>query len=66
MPRPRTRTVLPVCVPGGTFTVTGASSVGTLTWAPSAASGKVTGTFTVRSHLPLRAKIGWGATCTTT
>ena len=66
MPLPRTRTVLPDCVPGGTFTVTGDSSVGTFTWAPSAASGIVIGTFTVRSVLPLRAKIGCGATCTTT
>ena len=63
---PRTRTVLPDCVPAGTFTVTGDSSVGTFTCAPSAASGIVIGTFTVRSVLPLRAKIGCGATCTTT
>ena len=66
MPRPRTRTVLPLWVPAGTFTVTGESSVGTFTWVPSAASGNVIGTFTVRSLLPLRPKIVCGATCTTT
>ena len=48
MPLVRTLTVLPLSVPAGTFTVTGSSSVGTLTWAPSAASTNVTGTRTVR------------------
>ena len=42
--------------PAGTFTVTGASSVGTFTCAPSAASGKVIGTFTVRSPLAAAAE----------
>src|SRR5205823_6385008 len=65
IPRPRTFTVLPLCVPAGTFTVTGLSSVGTFTCVPSAASVNVIGTRTVRS-LPLRPKIGCFPTCTTT
>src|SRR4029453_18122252 len=65
IPRPRTFTVLPLCVPGGTFTVTGLSRVGTFTCVPSAASVNVIGTRTVRS-VPLRPKIGCFPTCTTT
>src|SRR5438034_1483437 len=38
-PLPLIRNVLPVWVPAGTFNVTGPFSVGTLIWAPSAASG---------------------------
>ena len=39
----------PNAAPGGTFTVTGGPpSVGTFTSPPSTASGKVTGTLTVR------------------
>ncbi len=44
-------------LPGGTLTVTGPSRVGTFTLAPRAASGKLTGTVTVRS-LPRRPKTG--------
>src|SRR5436309_13072586 len=65
IPRPRTFAVLPLWVPAGTFTVTGWSRVGTLTFVPSAASVNVIGTRTVRS-LPLRPKIGCFPTCTTT
>ena len=39
----------PDLLPAGTFTVTGPSRVGTFTLAPRAASGKLTGTVTVRS-----------------
>src|SRR4029077_13508844 len=48
-PLPRTRNVLPVGVPAGTFRVTGPFSVGTWTLAPSAASGYETGSSSVRS-----------------
>ena len=64
-PLPRTRSTLPLGVPGGIRTVTGASSVGTFTSAPSAASGNVTGSRNVRS-LPLRPNSGCSRTCTTT
>jgi hypothetical protein len=39
--------VRPLVVPAGIFTVTGPSSVGTLTCAPSTASWKVIGTLIV-------------------
>src|SRR5919201_3622505 len=64
-PRPRTRNVLPLGVPAGTFSVTGPFIVGTSTLAPSAASGYVIGSSTVRSS-PRRPKIGWGSTATLT
>src|SRR5262249_51179614 len=47
-------------------TVTEPSSVGTFTRAPSAASAKVIGTFTVRFDFPARPNTGSCATCTTT
>src|SRR5690606_21376127 len=48
-PLPRTRNVRPLGVPGGSRSVTGAPvNVGTLISPPNAASGKVTGTVTVR------------------
>ena len=62
MPLPFTRWRLPGCVPGLMRSVTfGPSSVGTATSAPSTASGKLTGTRTVRS-LPTRPNRGCGAT----
>src|SRR6201996_4763947 len=66
MPLPRTRKVRPFGVPAGIFTVTGAPRCdGTLMSAPSAASGTVTGTETVRLP-PDRPNTGWGVTCTRT
>src|SRR5262249_41798100 len=48
-PRPFTRNTLPELVPAGIFNVTGSpSSVGTRSLVPSAASGKVIGTVSVR------------------
>ena len=65
-PLPRTRKVRPFGVPGGSRSVTGGPSrVGTLTSAPSAASGKVTGTVSVRLS-PVRPNTGCGVTCTVT
>src|SRR6201995_4942895 len=66
MPLPRTRKVRPFGVPAGILTVTGAPLwAGTLMSAPSAASGTVTGTVTVRLP-PDRPKTGCGVTCTRT
>src|SRR5262249_54611785 len=66
-PRPRTRSIVPSCVPGLTFSVTGpASGVGTETLAPSAASGYVTGRSTTRSASPRRLNVGDSATRVTT
>src|ERR1700761_3321377 len=65
-PLPRTRKVRPLGVPAGILTVTGAPLCeGTLMSAPSAASGTVTGTVTVRLP-PERPKTGCGLTCTRT
>ena len=48
-PWPPMRRLRPSALPGGTVSFTRPSSVGTSTWAPSAASGNVTGTETTRS-----------------
>ena len=65
-PLPFTRNVRPDRVPGGMRSVTGPPSrVGTVMSAPSAASGNVTGTVSVRSS-PARPNSGCGATRTTT
>src|SRR5690625_163537 len=65
-PRPRIRNVRPLGVPGGIRSVTGIPfSVGTLISAPSDASGKVTGTVTVRCS-SLRPNTGCPSTCTVT
>src|SRR2546430_8706363 len=48
-PLPRTRSVRPLGVPGGTRTVTEPSSVGTVRSTPLTASGNVIGTASVRS-----------------
>ena len=64
-PLPRTRKVLPLGVPAGTFSVTGPFRVGTCTCAPSAASGKVTGSVE-REVVALAAEQrGAARTCTT-
>ena len=63
MPRPFTRKVRPLGVPGAIRTVTSSPAiVGTFMSAPNAASAKVTGTVIVKFS-PLREKIGWGFTC---
>ena len=65
-PLPRTRNVRPDAVPDGTRSVTGdPPRVGTFTSAPSAASGNVTGTVTVRWS-PFRPKSWCFLTWTTT
>src|ERR1019366_1467364 len=65
-PFPRTRNFRPFGVPAGMRTLTGIPRwAGTLTSAPSAASGKVTGTVTVRL-CPDLPNTGCGATCTFT
>src|SRR5215472_6905714 len=65
-PLPRTRNVRPFGVPGGIRTLTGMPRCdGTLISAPSAASGNVTGTVTVRFE-PDRPNTGCGVTCTRT
>ena len=62
MPRPFTRSVRPLGVPGAIRTVTSSPAmVGTLMSAPSAASANVTGNVIVKFS-PLREKIGWGLT----
>src|SRR5262249_5866413 len=66
-PRPRTRSIVPSCVPGLTFSVTGPpSGVGTLTFAPSVASAYVTGRSRIRSASPRRRNNGESATRVTT
>src|SRR5260221_7026795 len=65
-PLPRTRNVRPFGVPAGIRTLTGIPRCdGTLISAPSAASGNVTGTVTVRLE-PDRPNTGCGLTCTRT
>src|SRR5690625_1216760 len=65
-PLPRTRSLRPFCVPGGTFTVTGKPlMVGTRTSAPNAASGTVTGMVMVTLS-PLRPNTACSFTWTTT
>src|ERR1700729_4448302 len=65
-PRPATRNTCPFGVPGGTRTVTAAPRcVGTLISAPSASSGIVTGTVTVRLS-PARPNTACGVTWTRT
>src|SRR5918999_2305569 len=64
-PLPRIRNVRPEVVPAGTLRVTVPFIVGTWTWAPSAASGYVTGSVSRRSD-PRRPKNRWGPTRTTT
>src|ERR1700733_4369111 len=65
-PRPATRNACPFGVPGGTRTVTAAPRcVGTLISAPSASSGIVTGTVTVRFS-PARPNTACGVTWTRT
>ena len=64
-PLPRSRNVLPDGVPAGTFSVTGPFSVGTFTFAPSAASANVTGSVD-RQVVPLAAEHRCAAArCTT-
>ena len=67
-PRPRTRNVRPLWVPAGIRSVTEPSSVGTSIVLPSASSGKVTGTVTMRSSgLSFdRPNTRCGVTCTLT
>ena len=50
MPLPRSRNVVPVCVPSGTFTVSVPSSVGTSISPPSATVVKFTGIFAEQVH----------------
>src|SRR5262249_54956537 len=64
-PLPRTRRVRPLGVPGGTRTVTEASSVGTVRSTPLTASGKVIGTARVRSS-PCRPNSGSSRTLIST
>jgi hypothetical protein len=64
-PRPRTRRVRPLAVPGGTLSETVPSSVGTVSVVPSAASANVIGTVSVRSA-SLRPNSACSATWTTT